>query len=153
VASILREAGLPPGRLKLEITETVLLQDSAANLPTLHALKRIGVLLMLDDFGTDYSSLGYLQRFPFDKLKVDQSFARRLIERQESQAIAQSILGVAKALKIGTTAEGMKTQEQIDWLRKAGCGQVQGYLFSRPMPANDILPFLSSAAGDAELDR
>jgi diguanylate cyclase (GGDEF)-like protein/PAS domain S-box-containing protein len=150
VSSILEETGLPPGRLKLEITEAVLLQDSEANLATLHALRQIGVLLVLDDFGTGYSSLGYLQRFPFDKLKVDQSFVRHLIERQESQAIVQSILGLAKALKIGTTAEGVETQKQLDWLLDAGCGQAQGYLFSRPMPADNILPFLSLAEGNSK---
>ncbi|MBO1081783.1 EAL domain-containing protein [Roseomonas sp. 573] len=146
VAHILEETKLPASRLKLEITETVLLEDSETNLAVLHQLKDLGVLIVLDDFGTGYSSLGYLQRFPFHKLKIDQSFVRPLIERPESQAIVRSILDLARALGIDTTAEGVETQEQLQWLVREGCGQIQGYLLGRPMPAGDVNRFLQDFA-------
>jgi EAL domain-containing protein (putative c-di-GMP-specific phosphodiesterase class I) len=146
VAEILDQSGLPASRLKLEITETVLLEDNATNLEVLHQLKELGVLIVLDDFGTGYSSLGYLQRFPFDKLKINQSFVRPLIERPESQAIVRSILHLARALGIDTTAEGVETQEQLQWLVREGCGQIQGYMLGRPMPAGDVNRFLQDFA-------
>ena len=142
IARTLKEAGIPPSRLKLEITETVLLDDSDANLKTLHKLRALGVLIVLDDFGTGYSSLGYLQRFPFHKLKIDQSFVRPLVQRPDCQAIVRSILDLARALEIGTTAEGVETPEQLQWLSREGCGQVQGYLLGRPMPAGKVNEFL-----------
>jgi diguanylate cyclase (GGDEF)-like protein/PAS domain S-box-containing protein len=146
VAQILDETGLPASRLKLEITETVLLEDSETNLEVLHQLKDLGVLIVLDDFGTGYSSLGYLQRFPFHKLKIDQSFVRPLIQRPESQAIVRSILDLARALGIDTTAEGVETEEQLQWLVREGCGQIQGYLLGRPMPAGGVNRFLQDFA-------
>ena len=142
IARTLEETGFPASRLKLEITETVLLEDSDANLKILHELRELGVLIVLDDFGTGYSSLGYLQRFPFHKLKIDQSFVRPLIERPESQAIVRSIIDLARGLKIDTTAEGIETEEQLRWLLREGCGQAQGYLLGRPMPVEDVNGFL-----------
>ena len=142
VSRTLTDTGFPATRLKLEITETVLLEDSDANLGVLHQLRELGVLIVLDDFGTGYSSLGYLQRFPFHKLKIDQSFVRQLTERSESQAIVRAILDLARALKIDTTAEGIETPEQLKWLVGEGCGQIQGYLLGRPMPIQDVGPFL-----------
>jgi diguanylate cyclase (GGDEF)-like protein/PAS domain S-box-containing protein len=142
VARTLEETGFPASRLKLEITEAVLLEDSEANLGILHQLRKLGVLIVLDDFGTGYSSLGYLQRFPFHKLKVDQSFVRPLIERPESQAIVRSILDLARTLNIDTTAEGIETEEQLRWLVREGCGQAQGYLLGRPMPVEEVNGFL-----------
>lgn len=142
VSRTLMETGLPATRLKLEITETVLLEDSDANLGVLHQLRKLGVLIVLDDFGTGYSSLGYLQRFPFHKLKIDQSFVRQLAEQSESRAIVHAILELARALRIDTTAEGIETPEQLTWLVQQGCGQIQGYLLGRPMALRDVEPFL-----------
>jgi len=142
IARTLEETGVLASRLKLEITETVLLDDSEANLKILHELKELGILIVLDDFGTGYSSLGYLQKFPFHKLKIDQSFVRPLIQRPDCQAIVRSILGLARALGIGTTAEGVETPEQLGWLSREGCDQVQGYLLGRPMPAEQVNGFL-----------
>ena len=142
VERTLLDTGLPAGRLKLEITETVLLEDSEANLGVLHRLRALGVLIVLDDFGTGYSSLSYLQRFPFHKLKIDQSFIRPLIERAENQAIVRSILDLARALGIDTTAEGVETEAQLAWLVREGCGQVQGFLLGRPMPVSEVEGFL-----------
>ncbi|EFH11482.1 putative bifunctional diguanylate cyclase/phosphodiesterase, partial [Teichococcus cervicalis] len=148
VRQALDGAGLAPGRLKLEITESVLLQDSAANLAMLHALRDLGVMVVLDDFGTGYASLSYLQRFPFHKLKIDQLFVRRLIERDDSRKIVTSILGLARALGIGTTAEGVESQEQLDWLAREGCGQVQGFLLGRPMPPEAVAGYLRRHAAE-----
>ncbi|MDQ1077483.1 EAL domain-containing protein [Pseudoroseomonas cervicalis] len=148
VQKALWQSGLAPGRLKLEITESVLLQDSEANLAVLHALRDLGVMVVLDDFGTGYASLSYLQRFPFHKLKIDQVFVRRLIERDDSQKIVTSILGLARALGIGTTAEGVESQEQLDWLTRQGCGQVQGFLLGRPMPPGAIEAYLQRYAAE-----
>jgi diguanylate cyclase (GGDEF)-like protein len=132
VSEALEASGLWPGRLELEITETVLLQDDEENLALLHQLRALGISIVLDDFGTGYSSLSYLQRFPFDKIKIDRSFVANLSSRPDCAAIVCAVTGLARSLDITTTAEGVETQEQFDMLRAAGCSQAQGYLFGYP---------------------
>jgi diguanylate cyclase (GGDEF)-like protein len=131
-------AGLDAGRLELEITESVLLQDSDATLATLHTLRRFGVRISMDDFGTGYSSLSYLRSFPFDKIKIDQSFVRELSTREDCIAIVRAVTGLGKSLGITTTAEGVETREQFELLRSEHCGEVQGYLFGKPRPGSEV---------------
>ncbi|GAC1341901.1 MAG: hypothetical protein NVSMB18_14930 [Acetobacteraceae bacterium] len=148
VADALDAAGLRPDRLELEITESVLLQDSAAVLAMLHKLRSLGVRIALDDFGTGYSSLSYLRSFPFDKIKIDQSFVRDLAVEGNSMHIVQAVATLARNLGMTTTAEGIETQEQLSRLHGAGCTEGQGYLFGRPMPAADLRKKLAIAASD-----
>ncbi|SED27142.1 diguanylate cyclase/phosphodiesterase [Rhizobiales bacterium GAS188] len=136
VISALASAGLPAHRLELEITENVLLNDTAGNIEMLHKLRECGVLIAMDDFGTGYSSLGYLRDFPFDKIKIDRSFVRDLHDRN-AQSIVKAVTGLATALGIATTAEGVETIEQLEHLRGEGCDEVQGFLISKPrLPAD-----------------
>jgi EAL domain-containing protein (putative c-di-GMP-specific phosphodiesterase class I) len=143
VASALSLAGLPAERLQLEITETVLLQNTFATLSTLHKLKALGVQIALDDFGTGYSSLSYLRSFPFDKIKIDQSFIRDLGQSAEPYAIVNAVTGLANGLKIASTAEGVETQAQMEILQDIGCTELQGYLFSRPVPGEEVRSLLA----------
>jgi len=138
VTMALQDSGLAPNRLELEITETVLLQDTKRTLDTLHALRKLGVRIAMDDFGTGYSSLSYLRSFPFDKLKIDQSFIRDLGVTGESTAIVRAIAGMGQSLGIETTAEGVETEEQMRQLIGDGCTELQGYFFSKPCPARDV---------------
>ena len=144
VISALEDSGLPACRLELEITESVLLQDSDATLATLHKLRSLGVRISMDDFGTGYSSLSYLRSFPFDKIKIDRSFVSELATRDDSMAIVRAVTGLGKSLGISTTAEGVETSEQLALLRLEGCTEVQGYLFSPPRPAEDVENMLST---------
>jgi diguanylate cyclase (GGDEF)-like protein/PAS domain S-box-containing protein len=139
----LAASGLPPDRLELEITESVLLQDSETTLATLHKLRAFGVRISMDDFGTGYSSLSYLRSFPFDKIKIDRSFVHELADRQESMAIVKAVTGLGKSLGIATTAEGVETSDQLQLLRTEGCTEVQGYLFSPPRPAAEVEKILA----------
>ena len=139
VADALCESGLPPERLQLEITETVLLQKNAENLAVLHELKKLGVSIVLDDFGTGYSSLSYLKMFPFDKIKIDRSFVAEMDDRADCAAIVGCVIALGRSLGMGTVAEGVETAEQVQLLRAAGCREAQGYLFSRPVPAADLV--------------
>jgi EAL domain-containing protein (putative c-di-GMP-specific phosphodiesterase class I) len=138
VIDTLKQSGLPARRLELEITETLLLEKSSEVLATLHALRALGVRISMDDFGTGYSSLSYLRSFPFDKIKIDRSFVSELATRDDSMAIVRAVTGLGKSLGIVTTAEGVETDAQFDLLRREGCTQAQGYLFSRPRPAADV---------------
>jgi len=138
VQRALQSSGLPARRLELEITESALLEDSEAVLAILHELRATGVRIALDDFGTGYSSLSYLRSFPFDKLKIDQSFVREMVHRADCLAIVTSVLGLARELGMDTTAEGVETEEQLAQLRETGCTEVQGFLFDRPCCAADI---------------
>ena len=138
VRDALTISGLPARRLELEITESVLLQNSATTLNILHELKALGVGIVLDDFGTGYSSLRYLRMFPFDKIKIDRSFIEEMPHRSDCAAIVCAITGLARNLTIETTAEGVETEEQFALLRAAGCTHAQGYLFSRPRPVSDL---------------
>jgi diguanylate cyclase (GGDEF)-like protein len=138
VAAALAASGLPADRLELEITEAVLIRDDEAALDILHQLRAIGVRIALDDFGTGYSSLSYLQRFPFDKIKIDRSFIGDIAKPEGSWPIVQAVVNIATARKMTTTAEGVETQQQLDALRSLGCTQMQGYLFSAARPAAEI---------------
>jgi diguanylate cyclase (GGDEF)-like protein len=135
VVTALAYSRLPAQRLELEITETVLLGETDANLATLHQLRALGVHISMDDFGTGCSSLSYVRNFPFDKIKIDRSFVRELAERPDCMAIVRAVAGLGTSLGITTTAEGVETQEQLDRLRAEGCTEMQGYLFSPPRPA------------------
>jgi diguanylate cyclase (GGDEF)-like protein/PAS domain S-box-containing protein len=138
VATALAESGLAPHRLELEITESVLLRDSEANIAMLRALKALGLRIAMDDFGTGYSSLSYLRRFPFDKIKIDRSFVSDLPDGGGSGAIVRAVVGLGASLGVIITSEGVETPQQLDYLRAEGCEQAQGYLFSRPVPANEV---------------
>jgi diguanylate cyclase (GGDEF)-like protein len=138
VTEALKASGLAAHRLELEITESVLLQNSEATLTTLHELRGMGVRISLDDFGTGYSSLSYLRSFPFDKIKIDRSFVSELATRQDSMAIIRAVTGLGRSLGIVTTAEGVENDAQLELLRREGCTQVQGFLFSMPRPASDV---------------
>ncbi|GJE64744.1 putative signaling protein [Methylorubrum aminovorans] len=151
VAAVLGRHGLPPGRLVLEITEGVFIQDAAMAVEVLTALRTLGVRLALDDFGTGYSSLSYLQRFKFDKIKVDQSFVRRLGQHADSLTIVRAITHLGHNLGLQVTVEGVETQEQLAVLRELGCDQMQGYLFARPMPMT--APMTAPIAGAPDLER
>ncbi|WP_425999103.1 putative bifunctional diguanylate cyclase/phosphodiesterase [Caulobacter sp. DWR1-3-2b1] len=142
VVSALAVSGLPAERLELEITESVLLQDNVANMGMLHDLKALGVRISMDDFGTGYSSLSYLRSFPFDKIKIDQTFVRDILEDSDAMAIIKAVLDLGASLGIVTTAEGVETQEQLDALRDQGCAEIQGYFISRPAPASEIARML-----------
>jgi diguanylate cyclase (GGDEF)-like protein/PAS domain S-box-containing protein len=138
VMSALAHSGLAPDRLELEITESVLLGETEANLATLHQLRKIGVRISMDDFGTGYSSLSYLRSFPFDKIKIDRSFVSEMVGRPDCLAIIRAITGLGASLGIATTAEGVETPEQLESLRAEGCTEVQGFLFSPPRPAGEL---------------
>jgi diguanylate cyclase (GGDEF)-like protein/PAS domain S-box-containing protein len=138
VRAALARSRLPPGRLELEITESVLLKDNLATLATLYALRRLGVRIAMDDFGTGYSSLSYLRSFPFDKIKIDQSFVRDITSKTDSGLIVRAVIGLGLSLGMRTTGEGIETQEQFDRLRCEGCDEGQGYFFAKPGPARDV---------------
>jgi diguanylate cyclase (GGDEF)-like protein/PAS domain S-box-containing protein len=146
VAEVLAETGLSATRLQLEITESVLLQHDDRNVATLYGLRDLGVRIVMDDFGTGYSSLAYLRSFPFHKIKIDKSFVSDLTDNAGSAEIVRSIVGLGRSLGIATTAEGVETREQLELLRLMGCGEVQGYYFSRPLPAHQALPLLDRPA-------
>jgi diguanylate cyclase (GGDEF)-like protein/PAS domain S-box-containing protein len=134
VQTVLRETGLDPARLDLEITEGLLITDPDRALATLRRLKALGVKISMDDFGTGYSSLSYFRLFPFDKVKIDQSFIREMIESPEARAIVRSVIGLGRGLGLSVVAEGVETNAQLEALIAEGCDQVQGYLISRPGP-------------------
>ncbi|MHC6085501.1 putative bifunctional diguanylate cyclase/phosphodiesterase [Ralstonia solanacearum] len=140
VLDILRETGLPPHLLELEITESVLMEDIDANIKQLEALHAAGVNLSIDDFGTGYSSLAYLQRFPIHKLKIDRSFVQRM--PGDGEAIAGAVIAMAHNLRMQVVAEGVEHAGQLAWLRAAGCDLGQGYLFSRPLYADQLMSWL-----------
>jgi predicted signal transduction protein with EAL and GGDEF domain len=142
VFSALASSHLDPTRLELEITEAVLLQDSRVVLDTLHQLKDYGVKIAMDDFGTGYSSLSYLRSFPFDKIKIDQSFVRGLGSSHDALPIIRAVTGLGASLGMTTTAEGVEIREQLDTLREEGCNEVQGFLFSPAVPAGDVADLL-----------
>ena len=138
LARALEETGVDPAQLELEITENVLMEQSAGALATLRRLKAMGVRLVLDDFGTGWSSLGYLKRFPVDGLKIDREFIDGLDREAEDTAIVSAVLSMAQALELVVIAEGVETEEQLAWLHKRRCGFAQGYLLGRPMPADEL---------------
>ncbi|MGN6286556.1 MAG: putative bifunctional diguanylate cyclase/phosphodiesterase [Afipia sp.] len=147
VMDALRQSGLPPKRLQLEITETLLLEKSDQVLATLHALRALGVRISMDDFGTGYSSLSYLRSFPFDKIKIDRSFVRGLDSNPDAQAIMRAIISLGAGLGVTITAEGVETEAELSYLRAEGCHEGQGFLFSRPRPNAEIAQLLAAQAG------
>jgi diguanylate cyclase (GGDEF)-like protein len=152
VMSALASAGLPASRLELEITESVLLEKSERNITILNQLRDLGVRISMDDFGTGYSSIGYLRSFPFDKIKIDQSFVRDLLVDEGSLAIVRAIAGLGVSFGMITTAEGVETEEQMRCLNLEGCIEVQGYLYSKPVPASEIVGVLESLGNRRSLD-
>ena len=141
VAAALQRYGLPAECLELELTESLLLQDSERFIDTLYGLKALGVKLSIDDFGTGYSNLSYLQRFRVDKLKIDQSFVRKLQDSPEDRAIVTAIIQMAKSLHLLTIGEGIEDDSTRQVLAELGCDQGQGYWFSRPLVASDFAVF------------
>jgi diguanylate cyclase (GGDEF)-like protein/PAS domain S-box-containing protein len=143
VVSALARSGLSPTRLELEITESLFLAETGANIAILHQLRELGVGISMDDFGTGYSSLSYLRSFPFDKIKIDRSFVKDVTKRSDCVAIVRAISGLGRSLNITTLAEGVETVDQLDWLRAEGCNEVQGFLFSGAKPAGEVESLLS----------
>lgn len=144
VEHALKSSGLEPHRLELEITESVLLENSLGNIEALRQIKALGVRIALDDFGTGYSSLGYLRSFPFDRIKIDKTFTQDMERSREALAIVSAITGIGRSLDIQTTAEGVETRTQFKGLVEQGCSHFQGYLFGRPEPAERRLESISS---------
>lgn len=138
VINALAASGVSASRLELEITETVLMHDTQANLAVLHQLRALGIRIALDDFGTGYSSLNYLRSFPFDKIKIDRCFVDEVDSRDDNRAIVRAVTGLATTLGMVTTAEGVERADQLEELRREGCTEVQGYYFSRPVPVGQI---------------
>lgn len=139
VRAALKDSGLPPERLELEITENVLLENTEKALDVLVGIKTLGVRLAMDDFGTGYSSLNYLRNFPFDRIKIDRRFVGDLEQSRDAQGIVEAIIGLGRALNLQVTAEGVETAGQFAWLRKAGCEELQGFHFARPMSEADLI--------------
>ncbi|MEO6074188.1 MAG: EAL domain-containing protein, partial [Burkholderiales bacterium] len=145
VSDILKDTGLAPGYLELELTENVLMHDTNATVSVLEALKAMGVRLAIDDFGTGYSSLSYLKRFPIDTLKLDQSFLRDITHASadsDDAAIVAAVVCMGKNLNQCVIAEGVETREQLAFLRAQGCGEGQGFYFSHPVTADEVLELL-----------
>src|ERR1700682_5254154 len=147
VMDAVKQSGLPAKRLELEITETLLLEKSSQVLATLHALRALGVHISMDDFGTGYSSLSYLRSFPFDKIKIEQSFVRDLGANRDAQAIVRSIVSLGIGLGVTITAEGVETESEVSCLRAEGCHEGQGFLFSRARPNAEIVSLLKAQRG------
>ncbi|TAI66788.1 EAL domain-containing protein, partial [Bradyrhizobium sp. Leo170] len=150
VAAALAESGLDPRRLELEITEAVLIADDDAALVALNQLRALGVHIALDDFGTGYSSLQYLQRFPFDKIKIDRSFVKEVTRNSSSASIIRAVVSIAADRDMITTAEGVETEQQRDTVHMLGCTQMQGYLFSAARTAREIRAMLASETAEVE---
>jgi diguanylate cyclase (GGDEF)-like protein len=149
VAHALEESGLDSSRLELEITESVMIQDLDAALSLLHRIKKLGVSISMDDFGTGYSSLGHMRSFPFDKIKIDQSFVREIGKKAESTAIIRAVTGMCDSLGITVTAEGVENLQQLNLLRAERCTEIQGHLVSKPRRAQDIPSVISDFKGDS----
>jgi predicted signal transduction protein with EAL and GGDEF domain len=148
VHSILLETGLAPGRLELEITEGVLIEDFDRGLALLRRLKALGVRISMDDFGSGYSSLSYLQAFPFDKIKIDRAFVINLGRNPQSAAIVRAVIGLGHGLGMSIVAEGVETQEQLGFLAEVGCDAVQGYFIGKPAPVGQYSALVGRPAGN-----
>jgi EAL domain-containing protein (putative c-di-GMP-specific phosphodiesterase class I) len=143
ITQVLRNTGLDPGSLEVEITESIAMQNVDSTLDVLWALNRLSIRVAMDDFGTGYSSLAYLRKFPIQLLKIDRAFIKDLLRTPEDQAIVKAIIAMAHTLKIEVIAEGVETAEQLDFLRTHGCDKVQGFLFSKPVPAEEFAGLLA----------
>jgi EAL domain-containing protein (putative c-di-GMP-specific phosphodiesterase class I) len=146
VTAALAESGLPPERLCLEVTESVVLEDGDRCVAALQTLRDIGVVVALDDFGTGYCSLSYLRRPPIDELKIDRSFVRGLGDEADDDSIVTSVIDLARSLGVSVVAEGVETEQQLARLREGGCDTMQGFLFSRPVPAASIAALMAPRA-------
>jgi EAL domain-containing protein (putative c-di-GMP-specific phosphodiesterase class I) len=146
IAEILDRTGLPPSRLDLEITEGVLLEHTADVLDTMNALKRQGIGMSLDDFGTANAGLSYLRQFPFDRVKIDRSFVQHIADEPDTLAIVQAVLTLCRTLRLSVVAEGVETEQQLAILRDLGCPSVQGYFSGRPKTAEQVRALLASGA-------
>ena len=153
VRAALEQPGLAANRLELEITESVPLNDNSISLATLHGLHALGVHISIDDFGAGFSSVSYLRKFAFDKIKVDRSFVRDVASDKTAQAIVQAMATLGSSLGIGVTAEGVETYEQLRAVRDLGCTQAQGYLISTPRPADELPVLIGRDAGAIDADR
>jgi EAL domain-containing protein (putative c-di-GMP-specific phosphodiesterase class I) len=153
VGHILRDTGMAPQYLELELTESVASEDPLGAISVMDRLHALGVRLSIDDFGTGYSSLSYLKRFKVCRLKIDQSFVRGVTEDVEDQAIVAAIVSMARSLGMRTVAEGVETAAQMEFLRARGCDEVQGYLYSRPLPPEEVEAFVRSSAAHGPVGR
>jgi EAL domain-containing protein (putative c-di-GMP-specific phosphodiesterase class I) len=145
IAKTLRDSGLPPRYLELELTESIIMKSTEATIATLRRLRALGIKISVDDFGTGYSSLSYLKRFPVSTLKIDRSFVRDLTTDPDDRAIVKTIITLAHSLKLSVVAEGVETQEQLHFLRSLRCDHVQGYFFSKPLRADDVARMMDNA--------
>jgi EAL domain-containing protein (putative c-di-GMP-specific phosphodiesterase class I) len=153
VHAVLLETGLAPRRLELEVTESVLIDDFSRAVSILRRLKALGVRIAMDDFGTGYSSLSYLQAFPFDKIKIDQAFISNLDKNPQSAAIVRAIIGLGRALCLPVTAEGVETAEQLAFLARESCDEVQGFLIGKPQPIEEYADATSRTSREAKISR
>jgi EAL domain-containing protein (putative c-di-GMP-specific phosphodiesterase class I) len=153
VLQVLAATGAPPQRLKLELTESLLVNDVEGTIGKMSQLKAVGVRFSLDDFGTGYSSLSYLHRLPLSQLKIDKSFVRDALGGHQGAAIAHTILALGKALKLSVLAEGVETPEQHAFIADAGCTEYQGYLYSRPLPEAALNEFIRAANARSMADQ
>jgi EAL domain-containing protein (putative c-di-GMP-specific phosphodiesterase class I) len=142
VLSALQDSALSPDCLELELTEGIVMQDVDNTIECLHNLKQLGIKLSIDDFGTGYSSLSYLKRFPINKLKIDQSFIHDITHDADDEKIVRAVIGLAQAMNLTVIAEGVETQEQLNFLRRHQCDEMQGYWYSKPLPAVEMAKLL-----------
>jgi diguanylate cyclase (GGDEF)-like protein len=145
LAKAAEDRGLEPGCLEIEVTESVLMRNTDRALETLRKIKEMGLRIAVDDFGTGYSSLAYLRRFPFDSLKIDRALVNEAVDRSDAASIALAILALAHSLELNTVAEGVETEEQAAFFSENGCRTLQGYLFARPMPPGELVPFFNGS--------
>jgi EAL domain-containing protein (putative c-di-GMP-specific phosphodiesterase class I) len=149
VTKVLADTGLDPWLLDLELTESIVMHDTAAVAKDLQNLRNLGVGISIDDFGTRYSSLNYIKQFPVDRVKIDQCFIRDLTTNPNDAAIIRAIMNLGHGLDLEIVAEGVETAEQLALLRAEGCDEVQGYYYARPMPAEDLIAFVSENSAQA----
>ncbi len=150
ITRTLHNSGLPPEHLELELTEGTIMRDAEATITTLRQFKEMGLRLAIDDFGTGYSSLSYLKRFPLDTLKIDRSFLLDFASHSDDTAIITAIIAMARSLKLRVLAEGVETEQQLAFLRQQGCDEIQGYLFSKPIPADAMTQLLQANRGQRQ---
>jgi EAL domain-containing protein (putative c-di-GMP-specific phosphodiesterase class I) len=144
VIGALADCGLTASRLELEITETALLDNEESTAETMRQMRALGVRIVMDDFGTGHSSLTTLRNYPFDKIKIDRSFVHDLLSKHDSRAIIQALVQLAGSLGLKTTAEGVETQGELDYLKRVGCTEAQGFFFSKPLPQKEVYALLNA---------
>jgi len=144
IDNLIQQKNIPAHNLEVEITESIAMKDIELTLKQLNEISKLGVLISLDDFGTGYSSLSYLKKFPINKHKIDQSFIFDMLKDKESESIVDTVISLASSLGLETIAEGVETKEHMDTLKLKGCNQIQGYYFSKPIPAEQFIQLLES---------